>query len=140
MQSISIKRQVTVKAIVTETFKANAGTEIQQQLQQLDGNMQQLEFQAKRAVTDLEKQNPAPGQLDNLKFQIDEERQRLLMAKNELLQRMNVISQLELNSEFAQGMLDNYVAVNIGDNLYEKLSNTEVILKDGVVVEIRGKE
>ena len=140
MQSISIKRQVTVKAIVTETFKANAGTEIQQQLQQLDGNMQQLEFQAKRAVTDLEKQNPAPGQLDNLKFQIDEERQRLLMAKNELLQRMSVISQLELNSEFAQGMLDNYVAVNIGDNLYEKLSNTEVILKDGVVVEIRGKE
>lgn len=140
MQSISIKRQVTVKAIVTEVFKNNAGTEIQQQLQQLDMNMQQLEFQAKRAVSDLEKQSPAPGQMENLKLQIDEERQRLLVAKNELLQRMNMISQLELNTEFPQGMLDNYVTVNVGDNLYEKLSNTEVILKDGVVVEIRGQE
>ncbi len=140
MQSISIKRQVTVKAIVTEVFKNNANIEIQQQLQQLDMNMQQLEFQAKRAVSDLEKQNPEAGQLDNLKFQIDEERQRLLVAKNELLQRMNAISQLEINSEFAQGMLDNYVTVNVGDNLYEKLSNTEVVLKDGVVVEIRGQE
>lgn len=140
MQSISIKRQVTVKAIVTEVFKNNASQEIQQQLQQLDMNMQQLEFQAKRAISDLEKQNPAPGQMDNLKMQIDEERQRLLVGKNELLQRMNMISQLELNTEFPQGMLDNYVTVNVGDNLYEKLSNTEVILKDGVVVEIRGQE
>jgi len=140
MQSISIKRQVTVKAIVTEVFKNNASVEIQQQLQQLDMNMQQLEFQAKRAVSDLEKQNPAPGQMESLKLQIDEERQRLLVGKNELLQRMNMISQLELNTEFPQGMLDNYVTINIGDNLYEKLSSTEVILKDGVVVEIRGQE
>ena len=103
-------------------------------------NMQQLEFQAKRAVSDLEKQNPAPGQMENLKLQIDEERQRLLVGKNELLQRMNMISQLELNTEFPQGMLDNYVTINVGDNLYEKLSNTELILKDGVVVEIRGQE
>lgn len=140
MQSISIKRQVTVKAIVTEVFKNNAGQEIQQQLQQLDMNMQQLEFQAKRAVSDLEKQNPGPGQVENLKMQIDEERQRLLIGKNDLLQRMNMISQLELNTEFPQGMLDNYVTINVGDNLYEKLSNTEVIVKDGVVVEIRGQE
>ena len=27
----------------------------------------------------------------------------------------------------------------VGDNLYNKLSNTEVIVKDGVVVEIRGE-
>src|SRR5689334_6964221 len=103
MKSISLKRQVAIKAIVTETFKANASNEIQQNLQQMDLNLQQLEFQAKRAVADLEKQKPAPGELDNLKGQIEQERQRLLMAKNELLQRLNIIAQLELSTEFLQG-------------------------------------
>ena len=140
MNSISLKRQVAIKAIVTEVFKNNASIEIQQQLQQLDLNMQQLEFQAKRAISDLEKQKPAPGQVENLKEQIDQERQRLAMGKNELLQRLNAISQLELNSEFVQGTLDNYVTVNVGDNLYDKLSNTEIVLRDGVVIEIRGQE
>jgi hypothetical protein len=140
MKSISLKRQVAVKAIVTETFKANASNEIQQSLQQMDLNLQQLEFQAKRAITDLEKQKPGPGEMDNLKAQIEQERQRLLMSKNELLQRLNIIAQLELNTEFLQGTLDNYVTINVGENLYDKLSNAEIILKDGVVVEIRGQE
>ena len=55
------------------------------------------------------------------------------------MQRLNVISQLEMDSEFLQATVDNYVSVNVGDNLYNKLSNTEVIVKDGVVVEIRGE-
>ncbi len=139
MKSISLKRQVAVKAIVTDVFKTNASNEIQQSLQQLDLNLQQLEFQAKRAIADLEKQKASPADMDNIKGQIEQERQRLLLNKNELLQRLNVIAQLEMNSEFLQGTLENYVEIKVGDNLYDKLSNTEVILKDGVVVEIRGQ-
>jgi hypothetical protein len=139
MKSISLKRQVAVKAIVTDVFKTNASNEIQQSLQQLDLNLQQLEFQAKRAISDLEKQKANPADMENLKGQIEQERQRLLVGKNELLQRLNVIAQLEMNSEFLQGTLENYVEINVGDNLYDKLSNTEIILKDGVVVEIRGQ-
>jgi len=140
MKSISLKRPVAIKAIVTETFKANASNEIQQGLQQLDLGLQQLEFQGKRAIADLEKKPPAPGEMDNLRAGIEQERQRILMQKNDFLQRLNMISQLELNSEFLQATVENYVEIKEGDNLYDKLSNTEVILKDGVVVEIRGQE
>lgn len=145
MDSISLKRQVSIKAIVTETFKQNVTAEIQQALQQLDLNMQQLEFQGKRAMADLEKKGISPAgpqqvaQMDALRQSIDQERDRLVQAKNEMLQRLNLVSQLEMDSEFMQGQVDNYVNVNVGDNLYEKLSNTEVILKDGIVVEIRGE-
>jgi len=145
MQSIKLKRQVAVKAIVTETFKKQATAELQQALQQMDLNLQQLEFQGKRALADVEKKG-APAlpdtqkQVDALKAQIENEKGRLMTAKNDLLQRLNVINQLEMGSEFLQGMLESYVEVKIGDNLYEKLSNTEVMLKDGVIVEIRGKE
>lgn len=145
MESISLKRQVAIKAIVTDTFKQQVTAEIQQALQQLDLNLQQLEFQGKRAIADLEKQSLTPAgpqqaaQMQGLKDSIEQERQRLLGGKQEMLQRLNVVSQLEMNSEFLQGTVDNYVEVKIGDNLYEKLSNTEVILKDGVVTEIRGQ-
>jgi len=140
MKSISLKRPVAIKAIVTETFKSNASNEIQQALQQLDLGLQQLEFQGKRAVADLEKKPPMAGEMENLRAGIEQERQRIMAQKNDFLQRLNMIAQLELNSEFLQATVENYVQVNVGDNLYEKLSNTEVILKDGVVVEVRGQE
>lgn len=144
MDSISLKRQVALKAIVTDTFKAQASAELQSALQQLDMALQQLEFQAKRAVADLEKKLTTPigpqgqQQMAELQGQIDQERARLQMQKNEFLQRLNMISQLEPGSEFVQGVVDNYVDVKVGDNLYEKLSNTEIIIKDGIVTEIRG--
>jgi hypothetical protein len=145
MESISLKRQVAIKAIVTDVFKQNVTAEIQQALQQIDLNLQQLEFQGKRAMADLEKKALSPAgpqqaaQMEALSQSIEQERDRLAQAKNEMLQRLQMISQLEMNSEFVQGTVDNYVDIKVGDNLYEKLSNTEVILKDGIVVEIRGE-
>lgn len=141
--SLSLRRQVIIKAIVTDNFKQQASAELQAALQNLDMNLQQLEFQGKRAVADLEKKSISPAgpmvqqQIDQLKGQIDAERNQLLAAKNDMLQKLNMIGQLEINSEFVQAQVDNYVDVAIGDNLYLKLSSPEVIVKDGIVVEIR---
>lgn len=143
MDSIKLKRPVAVKAIVTEKFKSEATKEIQQALQNFDLALQQLEFQGKRALTDVDKnaeiQNKDQAR-QNLQGQIEQQRAQINGQKAELLQRLNMISQLEMNSEFMQATVDNYVDIKVGDNLYEKLSNTEVIVKDGVVIEIRGKE
>ncbi|MFN8671150.1 MAG: YlqD family protein [Candidatus Sericytochromatia bacterium] len=138
LNSISVKRQVLVQAIVTEVFKTNAANEIQQNLQQMDSNLQQLEFQGKRALADLEKQKASPAELENVKGQIEAERQRLNAGKQELLQKLNMIGQLELGTLFPQGTIDNYVELKVGDNLYEKMSNAIIVVKDGVVTEIRG--
>jgi hypothetical protein len=135
MPSLSLRRQVLIKAIVTDQFKAQATAELQAALAQVDEQFQQLEFQAKRAVADLEKK--APDQVPMLKAQIDQDRGRLLEAKNDLMQKLTIIGQLELNQEFVQGNVDNFVDVSIGDNLYAKLAAPEIIVKDGVVVEIR---
>jgi len=134
---------VAVKAIVTEKFKTEATKEIQQALQNFDLGLQQLEFQGKRALTDVDKNPEIPNKeqaRQNLQAQIEQQRAQINGQKAELLQRLNMISQLEMDSEFMQATVDNYVDIKVGDNLYEKLSNTEVIVKDGVVIEIRGKE
>lgn len=143
MESIKLKRPVAIKAIVTEVFKAEAAKELQQGLQNLDLGLQQLEFQGKRALSEIDKDAQVPNKeevKENLQMQVEQQRNQLLSQKNELLQRLNFIAQLELNSEFMQATVDNYVDVKVGDNLYEKLSNTEVIIKDGVIIEIRGQE
>lgn len=143
MDSIKLKRPVAIKAIVTDKFKGEASKEIQQALQNFDLALQQLEFQGKRAMTDLDKNPDIPNKeqaRQNLQMQIEQQRAQINAQKAELLQRLNMISQLEMNSEFLQATVDNYVEVKVGDNLYEKMSNTEVIVKDGIVVEIRGQE
>lgn len=143
MDSIKLKRPVAIKAIVTEKFKSEASREIQQALQNFDLALQQLEFQGKRAMTDLDKNPDVPNKeqaRQNLQMQIEQQRAQINAQKAELLQRLNMIAQLDINSEFMQATVDNYVDVTVGDNLYEKMSNTEVIVKDGIVVEIRGQE
>lgn len=141
--SLSLRRQVIVKAIVTDTFKQQASAELQAALQNVDMNLQQLEFQGKRAISDLEKKGISPAgpmlaqQIEQVKAQIDNERNQLMAAKNDMLQKLNIIGQLELNSEFVQAQIDNYVDVKLGDNLYMALTPPEMIVKDGVVVEIR---
>jgi len=142
-ETLNLRRQVIIKAIVTDNFKQQASAELQAALQNLDMNLQQLEFQGKRAIADLEKKSISPAgpmvqsQIDQLKAQIDAERNQLLAAKNDMLQKLNMIGQLEINSEFVQAQVDNFVDVAVGDNLYVKLSSPEVIVKDGIVVEIR---
>ncbi|MNY22258.1 hypothetical protein D3C86_1558580 [compost metagenome] len=145
-ESLNLRRQVIIKAIVTDTFKQQASAELQAALQNVDMNLQQLEFQGKRAIADLEKKNITPAgpmvqqQIEGIKQQIESERGQLMAAKNDMLQKLNMIGQLDIGSEFVQAQVDNFVDVAIGDNLYLKLSSPEVIVKDGVVVEIRQPE
>ncbi|HEY9721502.1 MAG TPA: YlqD family protein [Oscillatoriaceae cyanobacterium] len=139
MQSISLRRQVTIVAIVTEQFRQQASAELQAALQQMDMEAQQLEFQGKRALGDLEKRGASPAELQGLQGQIEENRQRLRAQKADLLGKLDMIGKMQLGSEFVQGNVDNYVEVRVGDHLYGKLANPQVIVKDGIVQEIRGE-
>lgn len=140
MQSISLRRQVTIVAIVTENFRQQATAELQAGLQQTDMEAQQLEFQGKRALTDFEKRGASAAEMENIKGQIEEQRQRIKAQKADLLAKLDMIGKLETGSEFIQGQVDNFVDVKVGDHIYAKLANPQVIIKDGIVQEIRGED
>ncbi len=55
----------------------------------------------------------------------------------ELQSRLREAQELQLNTEFTQGTIDGLVEVGVGDNLFDKISRTELIVKDGIVLEIR---
>ena len=54
------------------------------------------------------------------------------------LQQMQQVQLLELNQEVIQGQMESFFRIQAGDNLVQKM-NVELVLRDGVVEEIRGE-
>ncbi len=143
MNSLSIKRTVTIKAIVTPRLKEEMMAQLQGVLGQADQQMQQLEFQGKRAVAEVERTNIKPlgpdakGQIENIRGQVNEQKNQLLQQKNQWLQQLSQVTSWEMAQEVVQGQVDSFFDIAVGDNLVEKM-NVEVVLEDGIVKEIRG--
>lgn len=138
-----LKRPINIKAIVTPRWKEEAQQQLQGQLNQLDQQLQQLEVQGQRAITELQKQSiqpPGPQviqQIDNIQSQVNQRKSELLEQKNQSLQQLQQVQLLELNQEVSQGTIESIFTVELGDNLLDKWQ-VEILLRDGVVEEIRG--
>jgi len=137
VKSIELKRVVMVKAIVTEAFKENLVRELERAVKNLDVELQRMEFQGKKYLEDLKKKGMGQ-QFNAFKQQLTNERTRQSAAKSDLLAKIEQAKALELNTEFIQGPIEGPVEVALGDNLYKKVGAAEVIVKDGIVQEIRG--
>ena len=136
-KSVELKRVVMVKAIVTEPFKQNLIKELERAVANLDAQLNQMEIQGKNYLEDLKKKG-LMQKAAAFKHQMDEERGRQAASKSDLLMKIEEAKRLQLNSEFVQGPLEGPVNVAIGDNLYKKVGGAEIIVKDGVIQELRG--
>ena len=126
-----------VKAIVTEAFKQNLVKELERAVANLDAQTNQMEMQSKNYLEDLKKKG-LMQKAAAFKHQLDDERSRQAAAKSDLLMKIEESKRLQLNTEFVQGPLEGPVNVSMGDNLYKKVGGAEIIVKDGIVQEIRG--
>jgi len=136
-KAIELKRVVMVKAIVTEAFKQNLVKELERAVANLDAQTTQMEMQSKNYLEDLKKKG-LMQKAAAFKHQLDDERSRQAAAKSDLLMKIEESKRLQLNSEFVQGPLEGPVNVSMGDNLYKKVGGAEILVKDGIVQEIRG--
>ena len=133
MASITVQRPVVIKTIVTEAFKRLYIADLEDAIKRVDMIVQQIDVQARRF--ELERQ--VTPQTRNMRAQLELERTRQEAARLELQARVQEARELQLNTEFTQGTLDGMVDVSVGDNLFDKISRTEIIVKDGIVLEIR---
>jgi hypothetical protein len=136
-KSVELKRVVMVKAIVTEPFKQNLVKELERAVANLDAQLNQMEIQGKTYLEDLKKKG-LMQKAAAFKHQLDEERARQAASKSDLMMKIEEAKRLQINSEFVQGPLEGPVQVSLGDNLYKKVGGAEIIVKDGVIQEIRG--
>lgn len=138
-KSVTLKRTVTIKAIVTEDFKKYLTYELETSIKDLQKKMSDVEKQAKDLISSLE-QTGASDQVKMINQQLQIEQQQQANTINDLQKRIVDAKNLQLNSEFIQGTIDGFTTVKVGDNLYQKLGALEIIVKDGVVQEIKGEQ
>jgi len=143
VESIQLIRQIAVRAIVTENFKNQVSNEIQRNLQQIDAELQQLEFKGKRAISEIEKRAQgaitadARMQIESIRGQVEQEKMRLLQLKEEMMGQNQALSELPIGSVVTQFTVENPVDVRVGENIFQRLEGGEILVKDGIIQEIR---
>jgi len=118
---LTIRRMVTVKAVVTEELKHRLGAELQSALARLDNELAQLEGQGAGV-------KPGDGEVPD--------RRRYLQQREQLLARLKELARLEPGSEIVEGTVEGQVEVRPGDE-WQRLFSAEIVLRDGKVIAVR---
>jgi hypothetical protein len=134
IESLTIKCPVTIKAKVTEDLKTQLAAEISDNIKRADMELQQIEFQAKRMLTEQAKAD-AQG-LPSLRQQIELEKQKRNEFKSLMVEKLKETANLEIGSEIVQGTIEQLVTVTVGTDLH-KVMATEVLLEDGKIIAFR---
>lgn len=134
MEEMTVRVPVAIKSKVTEGLKAKLIADLQQRLDFVDQDLQQIEFQAKRLLSEQAKID-AQG-LIQLRQQIEEEKQKRLNFKADVAAKLKDAEKLELGSEISQGTMEQTITVKVGDDL-DALMGSEILLEDGKIVAFR---
>jgi hypothetical protein len=132
--SLQIIQTVVVKQILTEESKKKLFDQYEAKKLQLQREKSQLQFEMKR----MEKtKNFSPGALKN---QFEKEINKR-MEKEKLLDfQIEQLHMLPLGSELKEKEVQALVEVKVGDSWNERLGQPEIIIKDGIIKEIRKGE
>ncbi len=134
MDQMTVRVPVTIKAKVTESLKAKLIADLQQRQDMVEQDLQQIEFQAKRLLSEQAKID-AQG-LIQLRQQIEEEKQKRMNFKAEVAAKLKDAEKLEIGSEIAQGTMEQTITVKVGDDL-DAMMGSEILLEDGKIIAFR---
>ena len=141
--SLSIKRSITVRAVVTPRWKEDAEREISNAIAGSDAQLAQLEQEGQQLVDAIRSQSINPldprvqEQVASVQEQVGAKRAELEEQKRQLIEQQRQVRDLEMEQIVDQGQLESFCDVRVGDNLVEKLS-VAVVVRDGVIEAIEG--
>jgi len=135
MATLTVKRSVAVQVIVTDEFKEELKAELRQAAETAQQRIDQLEFQSRRFLADLQRNDLT--QAMSARRQIEAEKRRQDGIRRDIEEQLEQADKLEIGSEYPRGVVEGSVEIKEGDNLVQKLSESQIVIKDGVIVEIR---
>ncbi len=139
--SISIKRSIAIKAIVTPTWKEDAEKELSKAISNIDQQLSQLEQEGQQIVNNIRSQSVNPldprvqEQVSQVQEQVAAKRNEIEEQKRNLLQQQSQVRELKMDEIVDQGQVDSFCDVTVGDNLIEKMQ-VSITVKDGVIQSI----
>jgi hypothetical protein len=130
-----LKRQILLKAVVTERLKEQLLQDVQDAIQRVEESQEELERQSRRLM--LELQRTDLNRAMAFRQQLDMEKRKQDDVKAELQEQLKAYGELNLGEEIARGTLEGDIEVSVGDNLVEKLGQAEILVEDDVIKEVR---
>ena len=143
--SISIKRSIAIKAIVTPTWKEDAEKELSDAISAVDQQLSQLEQEGQQIVSNIRSQSVNPldprvqEQVGQVQQQVAAKRNELEEQKRNLLQQQSQVRELKMDEIVDQGQVDSFCDVSVGDNLIKKMQ-VSITVKDGIIQSINNNE
>jgi hypothetical protein len=135
MASVTIKRSVLLKAVVTERLKAEVTAELQEAADEVARRIEELDTAGRRYITDLQRTDLQRAMA--LRNQVETEKKRQQEVRDRLLERREEVGKWEMGTEVVRGTIEGFVEVNEGDNLAVLLGGTEVVVEDDIVKVVR---
>jgi hypothetical protein len=142
-ESFTIKRAITIRAVVTARWKEDAERELSTALSNLDGQLAQLEQEGQRVITEVRSQSLNPldprvqEQVASIQQQVGAKRAELEEQKRQVLEQQQQVRVLDFEQVVDQGQLESLCEVRLGDNLLEKMQ-ASILVRDGVVEGLEG--
>ena len=135
---ITIKRNITVRAVVTPRWKEDAERELSGALANLDQQLAQLEQEGQQVIDEIRRQSANPldprvqEQVGSVQQQVAAKRSEIDEQKRQVLEQQRQVRDLEFEQVVEQGQIESFVDVAVGDNLVLKLQ-AAVLVRDGVI-------
>ena len=143
--SLSIKRSIAIKAVVTPTWKEDAENELSNAISAVDQKLSQLEQEGQQIVSNIRSQSVNPldprvqEQVGQVQQQVATKRNELEEQKRNLLQQQSQVRDLKMDEIVDQGQVDSFCDVSVGDNLIKKMQ-VSITVKDGIIQSINNNE
>jgi|WetSurMetagenome_2_1015567.scaffolds.fasta_scaffold626932_2 hypothetical protein len=135
MTTLRVRQDVALIFIMTEGLKTQLTQEANDALEQIQAQIGQFDFRAQHALAELQRTDLSRAMA--ARQQIEAEKRKMEAVRNDLQQRKREIDVLEIGSEYPRGAIEGTVEVTVGDNLFEKLAGAQIVVKDGLIQEIR---
>jgi F0F1-type ATP synthase membrane subunit b/b' len=141
--TLQIKRQITVRAVVTPRWKEDAERELSNAVSNADAQLSQLEQEGQQVIDEIRRQSANPldprvqEQVGSVQQQVAAKRAEIEQQRGQMLEQQRQVRELEMEQIVEQGQLESVVDVRVGDNLVEKLQ-AAVLVRDGVIEAIEG--
>jgi len=143
--TLSIKRTITVRAVVTPRWKEEAERELSNAISNFDAQLAQLEQEGQQVIDQIRRQSANPldprvqEQVGSVQQQVAAKRAELEEQKRQVLEQQRQVRELEMEAIVEQGQIESVTDVRVGDNLVQKLQ-AAVLVRDGVIEAIEGAE
>ncbi len=137
LERVEIFRQIAIKQIVTAESKEAALTQLQAEMEKVGEEQKAFEADKTKLLTEASLKGADQAQLARFRQHFETDGAHFQVRQDELHQQIEAVKNMELGEEVAIGSVEGPYQLQVGQALEDALK-AEIVLKDGVVVEIRG--